>query len=125
MKMFRNVVSKWFIGRRVLAGRAVWTSLNRCHVPLMPLSLVTMACWGKVESFLSGQCDRPPASFCHQALVSSSDQAHLGTGPRLWPPRQGGECQQCGGQLRCAPKDSHPSPCEYFTLHGKRGFAHV
>ena len=35
-------------------------------------------CWGRVQAFMSGQCDRASASFGHQAQVSSPGRAHGG-----------------------------------------------
>lgn len=86
MKMFRNIVDQWFIFRRVLAWHPLKAHVERCHFLLFSQSLSTA---GGGSSFSCQVSMTAPASFCHQAHVSSSCHGHLGTSTWLLPSPQG------------------------------------
>lgn len=56
--MFRNAVNEWFVFSWWLAVMPPATLVHSVYCPLY---------WGRVQAFTSGQCDRAPASFGHQA----------------------------------------------------------
>lgn len=99
------------------------------ELPLSSLPSQSLLLAGGGSSFSSSQCDRAPASFCHQAHVSSSGHTHLGTCTCLWPPpqRKWMPAMVCG-QLNNEPQSfSSPQPVNKYihTFHGERDFTNV